>query len=404
MMQTVKLGDCLLLMKKLPSDSVDLAYLDPPFFTNKTHRLTTRDRLLTFSFDDFWLHHKEYADFMLERLREVHRLLRDTGSVFLHCDRSANHILRLLLDEVFGKDNFRSEIIWMYKRWSNSAKGLLPSHQTIFFYSRSDKFVFNSIYGDYSESTNVDQILQKRSRDKHGKVVYAKSKKGETLSASPKKGVPLGDVWDIPFLNPKAKERTGYPTQKPLLLLERILQLVTNPGDVVFDPFCGSGTTLVAAKLLNRQAIGFDKSEEAVKLSLQRLEKPVKTESKLLKRGRSSYLNADVDALALLSGLELIPVHRNAGMDAILKEHYEDKPVPIRVQRKAEPLSRAGFLLYKAATKKGAKKAFLISTQETTDLLENEMIPNLVTVIDSPRVLLLRELNKNIDKDVLKNS
>jgi site-specific DNA-methyltransferase (adenine-specific) len=394
-MNRVQQGDCLELMKEMSDASVDVVYLDPPFFTNKKHALMPRDRTKTFRFDDVWKNHKEYATFMLERLQEVYRLLKDTGSIFLHCDRSANHILRFLLDEVFGEDNFRSEIIWSYKRWSNAAKGLLPSHQTIFFYSKTDKFVFNSIYGDYSESTNVDQILQKRVRDKHGKAVYATTEEGEVLPASPKRGVPLNDVWEIPFLNPKAKERTGYPTQKPLLLLERIVQLSTHPGDIVLDPFCGSGTTLVAATLLNRQAIGFDLAKEAVNLTLQRLENPVKTESELLKKGRTSYLTANADALALLHGLELLPIHRNAGMDAILKVHYQGNIVPVRVQREGEALSEAAFLLYKAARKKGAKKAFLVSTQTTVDVLEREMIPELITVIESPKVLLLKELLKD---------
>jgi site-specific DNA-methyltransferase (adenine-specific) len=388
----VQHGDCLQLMKEQESQSVDVVYLDPPFFSNKKHSLTTRDRSKMFSFDDSWKNHQDYAVFMLERLQEVYRLLRSTGSIFLHCDRNANHILRFLLDEVFGRENFRSEIIWFYKRWSNSAKGLLPSHQTIFFYSKSEHFVFNPMYGDYSESTNIDQILQKRARDKHGKAVYATTEKGDTLSASPKRGVPLSDVWDIPFLNPKARERTGYPTQKPLLLLERIIQLSTDPEAIVLDPFCGSGTTLVAAKLLGRRAIGFDSSEEAINLTLQRLENPVKTESELLKKGRDAYLTANTDALALLQGLEVLPIHRNAGIDAILKAHYQDNVIPIRVQREDESLSEAAFLLYKAAQKKGARKAFLVSIQPNVDRLEREMIPELITVIESPKVLLLNDL------------
>jgi site-specific DNA-methyltransferase (adenine-specific) len=394
----VEQGDCLQLMKEKASQSVDLVYLDPPFFSNKKHSLMTKDRNKIFSFDDIWKNHRDYTMFMLERLQEIYRLLKSTGSIFLHCDRYANHILRFLLDEVFGQENFRSEIIWTYKRWSNSVKGLLPAHQTIFFYSKSEKFVFNSMYGGYSESTNVDQILQKRARDKYGKAVYATTEEGEALVASPKRGVPLSDVWDIPFLNPKAKERTGYPTQKPLLLLERIIQLSTSPEAVVLDPFCGSGTTLVAAKLLSRRAIGFDISEEAVNLTLQRLENPVKTESELLRKGRAAYLTADGDALALLQGLEVFPVQRNTGIDAILKAHYQDNVVPIRVQREWESLSEAAFLLYKAARKKGAKRAFLVSVHTTVDELEREMIPGFITVIESPKVLILSDLTNNNSK------
>ncbi len=163
-----------------------------------------------------------------------------------------------LLDEVFGSENFRSEIIWHYRRWSNSQRGLLPAHQTILYYSKTDTYTFNEKLTEYSLATNVDQILQRRSRDDSNKSVYDRDENGNVVSNGPKRGVPLSDVWDIPFLNPKAKERTGYPTQKPLLLLERIISLATNEGDCVLDPFCGSGTTLVAAQSLNRTAMGVD--------------------------------------------------------------------------------------------------------------------------------------------------
>lgn len=157
---------------------------------------------------------------MRVRIEEMKRILKPTGGVFLHCDTSASHYLRILLDEIFGVDNFRSEIIWTYKRWSNSKKGLLPAHQTIFYYTKGKNYKFNIIYGNYSATTNLDQILQERERDEKGKAVYKRNKNGEIVTAKEKKGVPISDVWEIPFLNPKAKERTGYPTQKPIELLE----------------------------------------------------------------------------------------------------------------------------------------------------------------------------------------
>lgn len=380
-------------MRKLESSSVDLVYLDPPFFTNKVHRLSTRDRTKTFSFDDLWRSHKDYSDFILERIIESRRLIRDTGSIFLHCDRNASHFLKLLLDDVFGERNFQSEIIWTYKRWSNSAKGLMPSHQTILFYSKTDAFTFNPIYVEYSETTNVDQILQQRSRDAHGKSVYARNSKGDVIACAPKKGVPLGDVWEIPFLNPKAKERTGYPTQKPVILLQRIISLVTNSGDVVLDPFCGSGTTLLAAQLLGRHSIGFDVSDEAIRLTRERLLTQVKTESELLRKGRAAYQNADTEALSLLAGLELIPVHRNSGIDAILKEQFNGTPVPIRVQRSFESLSETGNKLYHAAKKKCARKAFLVRTRADASLFDEHTIPSLITVVDSPSLIIAKGLS-----------
>lgn len=390
---TLKLGDCLPLMKKLEPSSVDLAYLDPPFFTNKVHRLGTRDRSKIFDFDDLWRSHKDYADFILERIVEVRRLLKDTGSIFLHCDKNANYIIRGLLDEVFGEENFQSEVIWAYRRWSNSVKGLMPSHQTIFFYSKTSAFLFNPIYIEYSETTNVDQILQQRCRDEHGKAIYARTPEGEVLTSAPKKGVPLGDVWDIPFLNPKAKERTGYPTQKPIILMERIISMVTNPGDIVMDPFCGSGTALVAAQFMGRNSIGFDISEEAIRLTKERLSNPVKTESALLLKGRSAYLNADTTALSLLTGLELIPVHRNLGIDAILKKHFKGKPVPVRVQRQSETLVEAAEKLYHAAKKRGAEKAFLVRTRIENSLFNENSIPQLIFVMDAPSIKISEALD-----------
>ena len=201
------LGDCLERLRKLETGSVDLFYIDPPFFTQKIHALTTRDGNTRYSFRDLWSSREQYGDFLLDRLRECYRCLKPTGSLFFHCDDNSGHIARVVLDGVFGPENFRSEIVWCYRRWSNARKGLLPSHQTILFYSRSEAFKFNSLTTSYSESTNLDQILQKRARDNRGKAVYARDKNGEPITNGAKRGVPLGDVWNIPYLNPKAKGR-----------------------------------------------------------------------------------------------------------------------------------------------------------------------------------------------------
>ena len=125
-------GDCLNELLNVDTDSIDMVYLDPPFFTNRNHSSITRDRKTKFCFSDIWQDLSDYAEFMEVRIQQIHRVLKDTGSIFVHCDASANFILRPLLDDIFGKKQFRSEIIWTYKRWSNSAKGLLPAHQTIF--------------------------------------------------------------------------------------------------------------------------------------------------------------------------------------------------------------------------------------------------------------------------------
>lgn len=257
-------GDSINELEKIEPCSIDLIYLDPPFFTQKTQRLKNRDNSREYFFEDTWGDIFEYKTYIQERLKKCKTTLKDSGSIFLHCDRSASHHLRIALDEVFGQENFQSEIIWSYKRWSNNRKGLLNSHQVIFFYSKTADFKFKPIYTDYSLTTNLDQIFQKRVRDENGKTIYKTCEDGNAELMEEKKGVPLSDVWEIPYLNPKAKERVGYPTQKPILLLERIIELVTDEQDSVLDPFCGSGTTLVAAQILKRKFIGIDVSKDAI--------------------------------------------------------------------------------------------------------------------------------------------
>lgn len=376
-------GDCLHALEHIDNSSVDLVYLDPPFFTNRHHSSISRDRNKRFSFADIWSGLADYAEFMESRIKQIHRVLKETGSIFVHCDTSANFLLRTLLNDVFGEGQFRSEIIWSYRRWSNSAKGLLPAHQTIFFYSKTDRYKFNRAYGAYSETTNIDQILQLRARDEHGVSAYATDQDGNIVYGGEKKGVPLSDVWEIPFLNPKAKERTGYPTQKPILLLERIIEISTDAGDLVLDPFCGSGTTLVAANLLGRRSIGIDSSQEAVTLARTRLDTPIKTDSALLKNGRNSYANVDKDALSLLSGLDLLPVHRNAGIDAFLKIKVDGSLIPIRVQRNTETIMEAASKLARAASSKKATKAILVRTQKDNDLFADGILPRMIVLVDS---------------------
>jgi len=384
-------GDCLQVLKEIDGSTVDMVYLDPPFFTNKHHVSITRDRNHQFSFADTWIDLDHYAEFMKLRIQQIHRIIKDTGSIFVHCDTNANFLLRTLLNDIFGYDQFRSEIIWTYKRWSNSARGLLPAHQTIFFYSKTAKYKFNSIYCPYSETTNIDQILQLRTRDEYGVSKYATDDHRNILFGKEKKGVPLSDVWEIPFLNPKAKERTGYPTQKPILLLERIIEISTNPDDLIIDPFCGSGTTLIAAKLLGRRSIGIDSSEKAVALSESRLQFPIKTDSILLKKGRNSYANTNKVALSLLSGLDILPVQRNAGIDAFLKVK-QGGFVPIRVQRDDETIMDAAIKLSRAALSKNATKAILIRTKKEDALFAETKLPHLVELIDSTALSISKKV------------
>lgn len=366
-METNKIyhGHCVEKLKEIEANKVDLIYFDPPFFTQRKHSLTNKDNSKTYEFDDKYNSIQEYLELVENVLVESKRVLKNTGSVFLHCDKTASHNIRVVMDKVFGRENFQSEIIWSYKRWSNAKKGLLNAHQVIFFYSKTQDFKFNTLYTDYSATTNLDQILQDRERDENGKSVYKKDEKGNVILGKEKKGVPLSDVWEIPYLNPKAKERTGYPTQKPVLLLNQILNIVTDEGDLVVDPFCGSGTTCVSAKSLKRQFIGIDISKDAIELANSRLEEMVISESNLLNKGTNEYQEKTEKELAILQNINAFPVQRNSGIDGFLKDHFEGMPVPVKIQGEYETIEDAIEKLEKASYGKDYKMKIVIQTRET---------------------------------------
>lgn len=382
------LGDCLNQLKKINDESIDLVYLDPPFFTQKKHSLKSRDNKKEYSFDDTWAEITEYSNYIKDRIIECRRVLKKTGSIFLHCDRSASHYLRVVLDEVFGVDKFQGEIVWAYKRWSNAKKGLLNCHQIIYFYSKTNFFKFNKLFEDYSPTTNIDQIFQKRIRDANGKTAYKKKCNNQVELMEKKHGVPLSDVWQIPYLNPKASERAGYPTQKPILLLERIIAISTDVNDIVLDPFCGSGTTLVAAKLLNRKYIGIDLSEDAITLAKSRISNPIKSESNLLKRGEKSYLNQDSEIKSILEKIGAVPVQRNKGIDGFLSIDGSIRPIPIKIKKKHESKDTAMNYLLKASEKNGFSiKILIISDEEKINENYYERIP-------SSEIFIVNDINK----------
>ncbi|MBY0481021.1 MAG: site-specific DNA-methyltransferase [Chitinophagaceae bacterium] len=366
-METNKIihGNCIDRLQFLEANRVDLIYFDPPFFTQKKHSLTNRDNTKTYEFDDKYESLEEYLCLIEKALIQCKRVLKNTGSVFLHCDKTASHNIRIILDKVFGKENFQSEIVWSYKRWSNAKKGLLNSHQIIFFYSKTENFKFNTLYTNYSATTNLDQILQDRERDENGKSVYKRDENGDAILGKEKKGVPLSDVWEIPYLNPKAKERTGYPTQKPVLLLNQIINISTNEGDLVLDPFCGSGTTCVSAKSLKRNFLGIDISKDAVELANSRLEEMIISESFLLNKGVNDYLEKTEKELAILQNINAFPVQRNAGIDGFLKKHSEGMPVPIKIQGDYETIEDAIEKLEKATMGKNYPIKIVIQTKDS---------------------------------------
>ncbi len=190
-----------------------------------------------------------------------------------------------------------------------------------------------------------------------------------------------------PFFKPKAKERTGYPTQKPIILLEQILKLVTDENDLVIDPFVGSGTTVVAAKILNRKYIGIDKSQEAITLTKDRLNSLIKTESYLLKKGRAAYQNLPEKHMDILRHLNITPVQRNSGIDGFLKEYIYNKPVSLKIQREDETLEEAANRLLKASKIKQCSFMILIRTHiDYLDIFDFNTIPDNMRIIDSYEV------------------
>ncbi len=292
--RTIFEGDNLDVMRGMNDECVDLIYLDPPFNSNRNYAAPIGSKAAGAAFKDTWnltdvdeAWHNQIADtnlplykvidasqyshsggmksyliMMAVRLLEMKRILKPNGSVYLHCDPTASHHLKTLMDTVFGKENFRNEIIWSYRRWPSKGSQYQTMHDHILFYAGKGN-VFNIEYEPPSESylrrfKGKTQVLDPVSRTR--KLVVDK----------PTKGLPMRDVWNLSILAGSSKERTGFPTQKPLKLLDRIIETSTNEGDIVLDPFCGCATTCIAAERLDRQWIGIDLSPLAVKLVEQR--------------------------------------------------------------------------------------------------------------------------------------
>ena len=231
---------------------------------------------------------RAYLTYMAPRLVECHRLLKDTGSIYLHCDPTASHYLKTLLDTIFGLENFRNEIIWEYNKWQNSSKAFQKNHDVILFYSKSNNYTFNTIFKNemtpdmeanrkrgYKRSISKNKGRKQltvydrnnpkaRAQINSGEFAVNKIKylDEEYINRKPK----MPDVWtDIHNLGTSANEKLGYPTQKPRNLYERMIKASSNEGDIIFDPFCGTGTTLDAAQVLNRHWVGIDLTFLALK-------------------------------------------------------------------------------------------------------------------------------------------
>ena len=278
--KTIFTGDNLPIMRGINSESVALIYLDPPFNSKANYAAPIGSEAAGAEFKDTWtlndvdaawldlieakhpalnrvIHaamsdsDKSYLIYMAVRLLEMHRILKDSGSIYLHCDPTMSHYLKLVMDTIFGKQHFQNEIIWCYERGSRRKSQFGRKHDVILFYSKTKNYVFDS-----------DAVWQVKKDAKSGKV----------YRYSTDVGVLCPDWWiGIQQLNRNEKERLGYPTQKPLALLDRIIKASSNEGHVVFDPFCGCATTLVAADRLQREWIGVDISAKAAELVVERI-------------------------------------------------------------------------------------------------------------------------------------
>ena len=196
-------------------------------------------------------------------------ILKPTGSMYLHIDHTAHAYAKAMMDAIFGRKNFRNEIVWAYKKWTASKKTLPRNHDIILFYTKSDAYTWTPPMVP-NDDPNPSQYVS--AKDKAGKTVTAKDDKGKPLKRALSEEIAIADWWAIPMLSPVSKERTGYPTQKPLSLYERIVKASSNKDDVVLDPFAGCATTCVAAERLGRKWIGIDINEEATGVIRDRLQ------------------------------------------------------------------------------------------------------------------------------------
>ena len=299
--QTIWTADNLHVMRGMNSNCVDLIYLDPPFNSNANYAAPIGSQAAGAEFRDIWglndidlVWHGEikhdrpglyellqcaktihgdsmmsYLIYMAIRILEMHRILKETGSIYLHCDPTASHYLKLLMDSIFGKENFRNEIVWSYRRWPSKHENFQRMHDVILRYSKSDSATWNQLFEPLAPSTQ-----KAFGGKKLVTTITSKGTKNVSPTSSKSSGTSMRSVWhDISIVHGQSKENTRFPTQKPLALLRRIIEASSNPKDIILDPFCGCATACVAASMLDRQWAGIDISPKAAELVQIRLAK-----------------------------------------------------------------------------------------------------------------------------------
>jgi DNA modification methylase len=276
-------GDNLLVMGSLLekfAGKIDLIYIDPPFATGADFSFTTeigeseeevtkeQSAIEEKAYRDTWGRGIDsYLDMMRGRLSLLRDLLAPTGTMYVHIDWTVGHYLKLLLDEVFGRDNFRNELIWYYtNKLGTGGNTFDKHHDNLLVYVKGPKWVHNALMRPVRE-----QKMQPVTRKIEGKRVWLRDDEGKRIYAMGSAETKVGDVWEVPYINPVAAERLGYATQKPEALLENVLRASSQEGDLVADFFCGSGTTLAVAEKLGRRWIGCDLGRWAIHVTRKRL-------------------------------------------------------------------------------------------------------------------------------------
>lgn len=445
-------GDNLRRLAQFPDDCVDLVYLDPPFFSNRNYEVIWGEEAEIRSFVDRWQGGiKHYTDWMGDRLVEMHRVLKPTGSLYLHCDPAASHYLKVMLDQIFERSDggFRSEIIWKRNSAHSDTKQGRRNyghiHDVLFFYTKGEEWTWNPVYTPYGEGyvesfyKYVEPETGRRYRlsDLTGPGGASKGNpkyevmgvtrywryseermqklidEGRVIQRKPgavpaykryldeMPGVPLQDLWtDIPPLSPRGEERLGYPTQKPEALMERIIEVSTDPGQIVLDPFCGCGTTIAVAQRLRREWIGLDISEQAVKIMKTRVDKLganakvvglPQSVADLKKLGHYEFQKWVIDQVG---GIRSAKKGRDMGIDGW--SFFERLPIQVKQHRKA--VGREEVDKFETAVERSGKHmGFLVAFEFTKDAYEEaarsrQVGKNAVTLVRVEDVLEFAEL------------
>jgi parallel beta-helix repeat protein len=295
-------GDNLHILRSLPSNFVDLIYIDPPFFSGRNYNIVFGDSNEVRSFTDIWEGGMPgYLTWLNARLLEMKRILKPNGCIFVHLDWHASHYVKTELDKIFGYENFRNEIVWRYRTYQGQVKSYFPrKHDIILFYVKGKDYKFR-LLKENDPTKNIDFTRWNKflingceiRGDNYPRTdsrfdVFIKKWRKENPNREPTKediiykleGFTVDTVWDIKAVDPKDKERIGYPTQKPEELLKRVIESVTNKGDVVADFFCGGGTTPAVAQKLGRRFIASDISKIAISVTRDRILRDVSGKGK----------------------------------------------------------------------------------------------------------------------------